>query len=674
MIDVKIRGEAASSSANHDQMANALRFLAVDAVEKAKSGHPGMPMGMADVATVLYQHFLKFDVTDPVWPNRDRFVLSAGHGSMLLYGLSYLAGYQKMTLEHLQNFRQLGFKTHGHPELDPEIGIETTTGPLGQGFANAVGMAIAEEKLRATYGADLVDHYTYAIAGDGCLMEGVTQEALSLAGHLRLGKLVVFFDDNQISIDGPTSLAISENIPARFEAAGWHVQSIDGHDSVAIYRAIQEARVDGRPSLIACRTTIGFGAPHKAGTAATHGAPLGAEEIQATRKKLSWDYPPFHIPEDILKTWRSWGVRHQKERFDWEARLRARPASEQDTFARLQDGKLSTELTTVVKSLCNRIAEEDDEKATRAWSQLALEEYTSHFPELMGGSADLTGSNLTKTAVLSPFTKDNPAGRYLHYGVREHAMAAIMNGISVHKGIIPYGGTFLVFSDYCRPSIRLSALMKQGVIYVMTHDSIGLGEDGPTHQPIEHLASLRAIPDLRVLRPADGVETAEAWAIALAERYQPTVLVLSRQKVPCLRQDRIDTNETARGGYRLCGTGDEPVLLIGTGTELSLAVEARKELAAQGVDAAVISMPSWELFLEQPQAYQASILPRDRLRFAIEAGCSMGWEQFISDADCFVGMTSFGASAPASTLYAHFGITAQALVAKVLSKLNINHK
>jgi len=663
---------AASAASHHDvshrDMANAIRVLAMDAVEQAKSGHPGMPMGMADVATVLFTRFLKFDPAHPEWPDRDRFVLSAGHGSMLLYALLYLTGYPDMTLEEIKRFRQLGSRTAGHPEYGHAAGIETTTGPLGQGLGNAVGMAIAERLLAARFGADLVDHYTYVIAGDGCLMEGISQEAISLAGHLRLSKLIVLFDDNRITIDGPTSLSTSDDQLARFAAAGWAVQAIDGHDPDAIADAIEAARQSDRPSLIACRTIIGYGAPTKAGTAATHGAALGPDEVAAARVKLGWPHPPFVVPEPILNAWRAAGSRGAEAYRAWTERHDRH--AERDAFDRHIEGTLPDGVAPAILEFKRKMAEEAPKLATRQSSQKVLDALAPVLPEMIGGSADLTGSNNTKAGSMKPVTADDFSGRYIYYGIREHGMAAAMNGMALHRGVIPYGGTFLVFTDYCRPAIRLSALMGQRVIYVMTHDSIGLGEDGPTHQPIEHLASLRAMPNLQVFRPADTIETAECWALALATPDRPSILALTRQAVPPVRRTHTDENLCARGGYLLApAEGERRATLLATGSEVSLALEARDRLQADGIGTAVVSLPCWELFDAQPASYREEVLGPAGVRVAVEAASPFGWERYVGPEGAVIGLTGFGASAPAGDLYRHFGITAERIVAAVKARV-----
>ena len=652
----------------HADLANAIRALAMDAVEKANSGHPGMPMGMADVATVLFTRLLKFDAADPAWPDRDRFVLSAGHGSMLLYALLYLTGYPQMTLEELRNFRQLGSRTAGHPEYGHAPGIETTTGPLGQGLGNAVGMALAERMLAARFGSELVDHFTYALAGDGCLMEGISHEAISLAGHLKLHKLIVLFDDNSITIDGPTSLSVSDDQVARFKAAGWATQRIDGHDPQAAAKAIEAARKSDRPSLIACRTLIGYGAPTKAGTASVHGAALGAKEVEGARAKLGWSHPPFEVPGAILETWRAAGRRGAGDSAAWRRRLADHP--ERAEFERRLSGALPSAFAETVATVKRGFAEEKPKLATRVASQRVLEALVPAVPEMVGGSADLTHSNNTIAKAMKPVTPGSYDGRYIYYGVREHGMAAAMNGIALHGGFIPYGGTFLVFTDYCRPSIRLSALMGVRVIYVMTHDSIGLGEDGPTHQPIEHLAALRAIPNLSVYRPADAVETAECWALALAQADRPSVIALTRQAVPALRTGHTEENLSARGAYVLApADGEAAATLLATGSEVQVALAAQTLLAAEGVGAAVVSMPSWDRFEAQPVSYRDEVLAPGTLKIAIEAASPFGWERYIGPEGAFIGMTGFGASAPADALFRHFHITAEAVVAAVKARL-----
>src|SRR5262245_4510377 len=637
----------------HRDMANAIRALAMDAVEAAKSGHPGMPMGMADVATVLFTQFLKFDAGDPAWPDRDRFVLSAGHGSMLLYALLYLTGFPGMSLDELRHFRQLGAKTAGHPEYGHAPGIETTTGPLGQGLGNAVGMALAERLLNQRFGAETVDHHTYAIVGDGCLMEGISQEAISLAGHLQLGKLIMLFDDNAVSIDGPTSLAQSDDQLQRFSASGWAVQSINGQDAAAISAALAAAQHSQKPVLIAATTTFASVAPNKQGKASAHGEPLGAEEIKGARQNLGWPYAPFELPEAVLAAWRAAGARGASARKAWQLKAGQR--------ASLLDAAQPIDRVALEGAIAASKAEfvaAPPKIATRVASQRVLEKLVPAVPHLIGGSAELTTSNGTRTKHHKPVTPAGFSGNYIHYGVREHAMAAAMNGIALHGGIVPYGGTFLVFTDYCRPALRLSALMGVRVIYVMTHDSIGLGEDGPTHQPIEHLAALRAIPNLNVFRPADAVEVAECWELALSATNTPSILALTRQAVPALRTGQATENLSAKGAYVLAEApkGARALTLLATGSEVSLALAARELLAKDGIAAAVVSMPSWELFAAQTVAYRAQVLG-SAPRLAVEAAVGQGWERWTGERGGFVGMSQFGASAPAAKLFEHFRIT-----------------
>ncbi|KPM25423.1 transketolase [Citromicrobium sp. RCC1885] len=651
-------------------MANAIRALSMDAVQKAQSGHPGMPMGMADVATVLWSNYLKYDSAAPHWADRDRFVLSAGHGSMLIYSLLHLSGYAHPTMEEIENFRQLGSPTAGHPENFLLPGVECTTGPLGQGLAMAVGMAMAERHLNAEFGDELVDHRTWVIAGDGCLMEGINHEAIGLAGHLNLSRLVVFWDDNQITIDGSTDLSTSENVRARFEATGWFVNSCDGHDYADIARAIDEAMEAGRPALIACRTMIGRGAPNKQGTAATHGAPLGAEEVAAAREELNWQAAPFEIPDQVRQEWRSAGSRGHEIRSEWGTRLDN--SERKGEFQRRMAGDLPEgfDLSEFITGLIREPAK----VATRKASENALAVINSKLPETIGGSADLTGSNNTKTAGQEIFSADDRSGRYVYYGIREFGMSAAMNGMALHGGVIPYGGTFLVFSDYCRPAIRLSALQEARVIYVMTHDSIGLGEDGPTHQPVEHLQSLRVIPNLLVMRPGDAVETAECWEIALQQKKRPTVLALSRQGLAQFRTEAAEENHSARGAYRIKDAeADRRVILIATGSEVGLALECAKDLEARGIGADVVSMPCSELFDEQSPAYRDNILPNvgpeEILRVSIEAGTTFGWERYTMANGLRIGIDSFGTSAPAEDAFEKFGFTSEAIIRKVVAKL-----
>jgi transketolase len=653
----------------HRDMANAIRALAMDAVEQAKSGHPGMPMGMADVATVLFGRFLKYDPQSPDWPDRDRFVLSAGHGSMLLYALLYLTGYPDIGIDEIRRFRQLGSRTAGHPEHGHAAGIETTTGPLGQGLANAVGMALAERLLAAEFGSELVDHRTYVIAGDGCLMEGISHEAISLAGHLRLNRLIVLWDDNHVSIDGPTSLAVSDDQVARFRACGWQASAIDGHDPAAIAAALAAAQDADRPTLIACRTIIGFGAPKKQGTSATHGSPLGAEEVAAARVQLGWPSPAFVVPNEILAAWRAAGASRADARAAWIARHAAH--ANRAEFDRRQRGELPADFTRRIDELKRAIAAEAPTLATRQSSQRVLDALVPAVPELIGGSADLTPSNNTKAKSMAEVAPPSYRGRYVHFGVREHGMASAMNGMALHGGVIPYGGTFLVFTDYCRPAIRLSALMGQRVIFVMTHDSIGLGEDGPTHQPVEHLAALRAIPHLQVFRPADTVETAECWELALTSRDRPSVLALSRQAMPAQRTMVGEANRSAGGGYVLAAaTGERRATLFASGSEVTIAMAARALLEGEGIGTAVVSLPCWALFDAADAAYRREVLGAEGgARVAIEAAAGFGWERYIGPRGGFVGMTGFGASAPVGDLYKHFGITAEAAVAAVKARL-----
>ena len=653
------------------RMANAIRALAMDAVEAARSGHPGMPMGMADAATVLFARYLKFDPSAPDWPDRDRFVLSAGHGSMLLYAILHLTGYPDMTMDEIRRFRQLGSRTAGHPEYGHAAGIETTTGPLGQGIATAVGMAIAERLLAARFGDEIVDHRTYAIASDGDLMEGVSHEAASLAGHLGLGKMIVLFDDNAISIDGPTALSVADDVPARFRAYGWHTDSVDGHDPEAVAAAIESAQADSRPSLVACRTVIGYGAPNKAGTAGSHGAPLGEEEIAGAREALDWDLPPFELPEDAVAAWRAAGMRSRPAHDAWRARLDTLSADRRATFDRAIAGDLPEGWRSAVDAYIDELVSTAPRRATRQSSGETLNVIAPLLPELVGGSADLTGSNNTLFGDAGIVAREDFSGRYIHYGVREHGMAAAMNGMALHGGIIPYAGTFLIFSDYLRPALRLAALMRKRAIYVFTHDSIGLGEDGPTHQPVEHLASLRAMPNVRVFRPADAVETAECWAAALAYRTGPSVLALTRQALPALRGPEHDRDLGAKGGYILAGASDGTprVALLATGSEVSIAVEARTILEDEGVPTQVSSLPCWELFEEQPESWRDAVLGGGAVRVGIEAACGLGWERHIGADGAFVGMTGFGASAPHGDLYEHFGLTAGAVADAARARL-----
>ena len=649
---------------DHSSMANAIRALAMDAVEQAKSGHPGLPMGAADIATVLFTQFLKFDAADPKWPDRDRFVLSAGHGSMLLYALLYLTGNEAMTIEQIKRFRQLGSLTPGHPENFVTPGVETTTGPLGQGIATAVGMAMAERHLAASFGGDLVDHFTYVLASDGDLMEGVSQEAIALAGHLRLNKLIVLFDDNGISIDGPLSLADSVDQVKRFEAAGWLAERIDGHDPKAIADAIARAQKADRPTMIACKTTIAYGAPTKAGSEKSHGSPLGADEIAGARKKLGWSAAPFEVPADILSAWRTAGARGKVARETWTARLSKKDVGTIAEFSRRIEGQLPAEqLAAAVRGMKEKLAAAPKEIATRAASEEALHVLTAAVPEMVGGSADLTGSNNTRAKGMAAWSANNYGARFVHFGIREHGMAAAMNGMALHGGIIPYSGTFLVFADYLRPSLRLAALMGERVIHVLTHDSIGLGEDGPTHQPVEHIASLRAMPNLNVFRPCDTVETLECWQLALEARTRPSVLALTRQNLPQLRLADDKANRCAKGAYELvAANGEAKVSIFASGSEVQIAVEAQKQLAAKGIAARVVSVPCMDILLELPAADFKAIVGAAPVKVAVEAAVRQGWDAIIGHDGAFVGMTGFGASAPAKELFKHFGITAEAVV------------
>ena len=641
-----------------DLMANAIRALAMDAVQKANSGHPGAPMGMADVATVLFNRFVSVDPKDDRWPDRDRFVMSAGHGSMLVYAINHLLGYDDMPMSQLQAFRQFGARTAGHPEYGHAKGIETTTGPLGQGISTAVGMALAERMLNARFGSDLMDHYTYVIAGDGCLMEGISHEAIDLAGHLKLGRMIVLWDDNGITIDGGTELSTSTDQKARFAASGWHVQAVDGHDKEAIAQAIEAARADPRPSMIACRTVIGYGAPNKQGSHDVHGAPLGEDEIAATREALNWPHPPFHIPPEVTEAWRAIARRGTEAREAWARRLSQSPLA--DRFRAAFGPVDAKALDAAICAYKHRLSQDAPKVATRKASEMALEVVNGTLPDMVGGSADLTGSNLTRTKGQTPVGPGDYAGNYIHYGIREHGMAAAMNGIALHGGLRPYGGTFLAFADYARGAMRLSALMGVPVAYVMTHDSIGLGEDGPTHQPVETIASLRAMPDMLVFRPADAVETAEAWQIAMEQTRTPSVLALSRQTLPTVRRRHTDANCSARGAYVLRDAPRRDVTLIATGSEIEIALAACDTLTAEGIAAAVVSAPCFELFAQQDAAYRTATLGAAP-RIGIEAAIRMGWDLFLRPEDGFIGMTGFGASAPAADLYRHFGITAEAV-------------
>lgn len=654
----------------HDAMANAIRALAMDAVEAAKSGHPGLPMGAADIATVLFRDHLNFDPAHPSWPDRDRFVLSAGHGSMLIYALLHLIGVKEVTIDQLKNFRQLGSITAGHPEHGHTPGVETTTGPLGQGLGNAVGMALAERVLAARYGKGIVDHYTYVLASDGDLMEGISQESITLAGHLKLNKLIVLFDDNGISIDGAISVSDSTDQLKRFESAGWNAERIDGHDPEAINAAILRAKQSDKPSLIACVTTIGYGAPTKAGKSSSHGSPLGADELKGAKEKLGWAHGPFEIPTDIRKAWGEVGSRGAAARSAWQERLgKAKPKARAE-FERVIAGELPKGFAKALKAFKADAATKKPEVATRKASEMVLEAIQPALPELLSGSADLTGSNNTKTKGMAVVKAGSYDGAFVHYGIREHGMAAAMNGIALHGGLIPASGTFLVFSDYCRPSIRLSALMGQRVIYVMTHDSIGVGEDGPTHQPVEHLAALRAIPNLDVYRPCDVTETAEAWELAVTTKDRPSLIALTRQNLPQLRTDNGAKNLSALGAYEIAkADGRAEVTLFATGSEVSLAMKARSALLAEGILARVVSVTSFERFAAQPEAYRKKVIGRAKVKIAIEAAIRQGWDAIIGSDGHFIGMEGFGASGPINKLYAHFGITPEAVVAKAKAAL-----
>jgi transketolase len=653
----------------HNRMANAIRFLAMDAVEKANSGHPGLPMGAADVATVLFSRYMKFDPKNPLWPDRDRFVLSAGHGSMLLYALLYLTGYEDMTIDEIKRFRQLGSKTAGHPEYGHATGIETTTGPLGQGIANAVGMAIAEKKLEQEFGSDLQSHFTYVLCGDGCLMEGISHEAIALAGHLKLNKLVLFWDNNNITIDGEVGLSDSTDQVARFKAVHWNTIEIDGHDPDAIAAAIEAAQKSDRPTFIACKTVIGFGAPNKQGTHKVHGNPLGAEEIAAARKHLNWEAEAFAVPEDVLDAWRLTGLRSTKARQEWEGRLSATENAKKAEFTRRFAGDLPGNFNSAIDAFKKKVAENNPTVATRKASEDALEVINGILAETLGGSADLTPSNNTKTSQMKSITPSDFSGRYLHYGIREHGMAAAMNGIALHGGLIPYAGGFLIFSDYCRPSIRLAALMGIRVVHVLTHDSIGVGEDGPTHQPVEHVAALRAIPNLMVFRPADETETVECWQIALEHKDRPSALALTRQNLTPARKEYEEKNLSAYGAYELVSASDAKVSIFASGSEVELALKAAETLKQKGVSTRVVSVPCFELFAEQPETYRNAVIGKAPVKIAVEAAIRQGWDYFIGSDGAFVGMNSFGASAPAKDLFKHFGITVEAVVAAAEAKL-----
>ncbi len=639
----------------HSDLANAIRFLSIDAVQKANSGHPGMPMGMADVCTVLFKNFLKFDPSDPEWINRDRFVLSAGHGSMLLYSLLYLTGYKSVSLEDIKNFRQLDSICAGHPEYEKGTGIETTTGPLGQGVANAVGFAIAEEILKAKHGKNIYDHKTYVIAGDGCLMEGISHEALSLAGHLKLKNLIMFFDNNSISIDGPTNLAVSDNYKKRFEAYGWDYIDINGHNEKQIFNAIKKVQKAKKPTVISCKTIIGFGSPNKSGTASAHGSPLGEDEINLVRKKLKWNYAAFEIPKEILNAWKEIGNRGKKENTKWRKKIGNQANKLSNNSSASWNAIFANAKAAAIKNA--------KPTATRKSSEDILTLLTAEIPELIGGSADLAGSNNTKTKNQKIIKPNDFSGTYIHYGVREHAMCAVMNGIALHSNLIPYGGTFLIFSDYCKPSIRLSALMKQRVIYVMTHDSIGLGEDGPTHQPIEQLAGLRAIPNLNVFRPADTTETIECWQLALQQKETPSILSLTRQNLAAIRNELVNENKCALGAYEVLRTNTNIHLtIIATGSEVELAIESAKELVKHNIHSKVISMPCQELFDQQSESYKNLILNETKAKISIEAASTLGWKKYTGNQGRELGIDSFGKSAPYKKIYEHFKLTSNNII------------
>ncbi len=639
----------------HSDLANAIRFLSIDAVQKANSGHPGMPMGMADVCTVLFKNFLKFDPSDPEWINRDRFVLSAGHGSMLLYSLLYLTGYKSVSLEDIKNFRQLDSICAGHPEYEKGTGIETTTGPLGQGVANAVGFAIAEEILKAKHGKNIYDHKTYVIAGDGCLMEGISHEALSLAGHLKLKNLIMFFDNNSISIDGPTNLAVSDNYKKRFEAYGWDYIDINGHNEKQIFNAIKKVQKAKKPTVISCKTIIGFGSPNKSGTASAHGSPLGEDEINLVRKKLKWNYAAFEIPKEILNAWKEIGNRGKKENTKWRKKIGNQANKLSNNSSASWNAIFANAKAAAIKNA--------KPTATRKSSEDILTLLTDEIPELIGGSADLAGSNNTKTKNQKIIKPNDFLGTYIHYGVREHAMCAVMNGIALHSNLIPYGGTFLIFSDYCKPSIRLSALMKQRVVYVMTHDSIGLGEDGPTHQPIEQLAGLRAIPNLNVFRPADTTETIECWQLALQQKETPSILSLTRQNLAAIRNELVNENKCALGAYEVLRTNTNIHLtIIATGSEVELAIESAKELVKHNIHSKVISMPCQELFDQQSESYKNLILNETKAKISIEAASTLGWKKYTGNQGRELGIDSFGKSAPYKKIYEHFKLTSNNII------------
>ena len=654
----------------HNEMANAIRFLSIDAVQKANSGHPGLPMGMADVSTVLFRRYLKFNPQDPNWDDRDRFVLSAGHGSMLLYSLLYLTGYKGSSIRDIINFRQLNSKCAGHPEYGHLKGIETTTGPLGQGFANAVGMAIAERKLSKDFGPKTCDHYTYVIASDGDLMEGISHEAASLAGHLKLKKLIVFFDDNGISIDGPVSLSNSENTINRFKAYQWNTLSINGHDQDQISKAISKAQNSNKPTLIACRTKIGFGSPNKQGKSSVHGSPLGLDEIELTRTKLKWNYKPFEVPNNIKNAWLDSGSRSMDKYKKWKSHINKMKTSSKKEYARRIAGRLPSNINKILNNFKKDCSNKEVVKATRQSSEMVINQISPHMPELIGGSADLTGSNNTKASATKILDSKNYSGNYIYYGIREHGMAAIMNGMALHKGVVPFGGTFLIFSDYCKPSIRLSALMRQRVVYIFTHDSIGLGEDGPTHQPVEQLAGLRSIPNLNVFRPADTVETVEAWQISLQSNNTPSAIALTRQSLPTIRKKHTNKNLTSHGAYEIYKNSKKPkVSIFASGSEVEIALEVSKLLEKNKINSRVISVPCIDLFEKQTSTYRKKIIGESAINVSIEAGSELAWDKLCPQNRLSIGMNSFGASAPYKKLYEHFGLTPQKIYKKIINKL-----
>lgn len=653
-------------------MATAIRALAMDAIQNCGNGHPGLPMGSADVATVLFSKFLNVDPKDPTWADRDRFVLSAGHGSMLQYAIHHLLGYEDMTIEQLKNLRQFGSITAGHPEYGHVQGVEATTGPLGQGISMAVGMAMGERMMNARFGDDIVDHYTYVLAGDGCLMEGISQEAISLAGHMKLNKMIVLWDDNNITIDGTVGLADSTNQKKRFEACGWNVLSCDGHNFAEIEAAITAAKDSDKPTMIACKTTIGYGAPNKQGTSSVHGAALGDDEIIAAREFLNWPHAPFDIPCEIRDAWRLAGLKACQAHKNWKKRHDALDAETRGEFDRLMRGDLPSGINKAIDAHKKKLAEDQPKVATRKASQMALEVINAIVPETIGGSADLTGSNLTKTADTPDITPDDFAGRFINYGIREHVMGAVMNGLALHGGFIPYSGTFFVFTDYLRPALRLGAIMGLHNIYVMTHDSIGVGEDGPTHQPVEHLASVRCMPNVNLFRPCDATETAECWQLALQDKSKPSMICLTRQGVAAVRTEYVEKNLSSYGAYEVSSHDDADVSIFATGSEVGIALEAKTELTRQGISSRVVSIPSFDAFNRQSDAYKAEILGNAKVNVGVEAAIRMGWDQFIGTDGIFIGMDGFGASAPMEELYKHFGITAENLVNQVVTRLEAN--